>query len=89
MAPLPLLDDIEIDGFVTVSDEEAIETARRLAREEGIFGGFSWITGKAQWALKDGKEHPLKVVGYVAGAIVFLVFVGWQLASSAFLPTAA
>ena len=51
-----------------------------------IFGGFSWITGKAQWALKDGKEHPLKVVGYVAGAIVFLVFVGWQLASSAFLP---
>jgi cysteine synthase A len=41
MAPLPLLDGIEIDGFVTVSDEEAIGTARRLAREEGIFGGFS------------------------------------------------
>jgi cysteine synthase len=41
MAPLTLLNDIEIDGFVTVSDEEAITTARRLAREEGIFGGFS------------------------------------------------
>jgi hypothetical protein len=49
---------------------------------------LAWITGKAQWALKDGKEHPLKVVGHVAGAIVFLVFVGWQLASSTFLPTA-
>ena len=54
-----------------------------------IFGGFSWIIGKAQWALKDGKEHPLKVVGYVAAAIVFFVFVGWQIASSAFLPSAA
>jgi hypothetical protein len=54
-----------------------------------IFGGFSWIIGKAQWALKDGKEHPLKVVGYVAAAIVFFVFVGWQIVSSAFLATAA
>jgi cysteine synthase len=30
-----------IDGFLTVSDEEAIKAARRLAREEGIFAGFS------------------------------------------------
>jgi cysteine synthase A len=40
-AELPLLNGIAIDGFVTVSDEEAIAMARRLAREEGIFGGFS------------------------------------------------
>ena len=30
-----------IDGFLTVRDEEAIQAARRLAREEGIFAGFS------------------------------------------------
>ena len=30
-----------IDGYIQVSDEEAIETTRRLAREEGIFAGFS------------------------------------------------
>ncbi len=30
-----------IDGFVTVTDDEAIQAARRLAREEGIFAGFS------------------------------------------------
>jgi cysteine synthase len=30
-----------IDGFLSVGDEEAIQAARRLAREEGIFAGFS------------------------------------------------
>jgi cysteine synthase A len=30
-----------IDGFLQVSDDEAIETARQLARQEGIFAGFS------------------------------------------------
>ncbi len=38
---LALLEGVGIDGFVTVSDEDAIEAARRLAREEGIFAGFS------------------------------------------------
>ena len=41
MAQLDLLQDVAIDGFLTVSDEEAIQAARRLAREEGIFAGFS------------------------------------------------
>lgn len=41
MADLELLKDAVIDGFLTVSDEEAIAAARRLAREEGIFAGFS------------------------------------------------
>jgi cysteine synthase A len=30
-----------IDGFLEVSDEEAMEAARKLARQEGIFAGFS------------------------------------------------
>ncbi|GMH51425.1 hypothetical protein TL16_g01007 [Triparma laevis f. inornata] len=48
---LPVFEDCEknlgmgrddlIDGFLTVTDEMAIEHARLLASEEGIFGGFS------------------------------------------------
>ncbi len=30
-----------IDGYIEVSDEEAIQTARQLAKQEGIFAGFS------------------------------------------------
>lgn len=41
MADLPLLDPKLIDGYLKVSDEQAIDMARRLAREEGIFAGFS------------------------------------------------
>jgi cysteine synthase A len=35
------------DEIVAVSDEDAYETARRLAREEGIFGGTT--TGANVW----------------------------------------
>jgi cysteine synthase A len=41
MNDLPLLNRDHIDGFVEVMDEEAITMARRLAKEEGIFAGFS------------------------------------------------
>jgi len=41
MADLPLLRREHIDGFVTVPDDEAMAVARRLAREEGLFAGFS------------------------------------------------
>ena len=41
MAHLPLLIRDHIDGYLQISDEQAIETARRLAAEEGIFAGFS------------------------------------------------
>jgi cysteine synthase A len=42
MAHLPMLElQAHIDGFLQVSDEEAVGAARRLAREEGIFAGFS------------------------------------------------
>ncbi|MBT8372423.1 MAG: cysteine synthase family protein [Deltaproteobacteria bacterium] len=38
---LVMLNPDHIDGYLKVSDEKAIEMARRLAREEGIFAGFS------------------------------------------------
>ncbi len=40
-ADLPLLNSELIDGYLKVSDGQAIEMAHRLAREEGIFTGFS------------------------------------------------
>lgn len=41
MPELPLIDPAHIDGYLQVSDEQALQTARRLAREEGIFTGYS------------------------------------------------
>ncbi len=38
---LPLLNSDHVDGYLQVSSEESILTARRLALEEGLFGGFS------------------------------------------------
>jgi cysteine synthase A len=38
---LPLLRPGNIDGYLKVSDADAIRMTRRLAREEGIFAGFS------------------------------------------------
>ena len=38
---LPLLDHSLVNDYLQVTDEEAIASARMLAREEGIFGGFS------------------------------------------------
>ena len=39
--PLPQIRPEQVDGVLRVSDEEAIEGTRRLARTEGIFAGFS------------------------------------------------
>jgi cysteine synthase A len=41
MPDLRMLDPKNIDGFLKVSDDQAIQTARRLAKEEGVFAGFS------------------------------------------------
>lgn len=38
---LNLLDPRHIDGYLSVPDAEAMATTRRLAREEGIFAGFT------------------------------------------------
>ena len=54
-----------IDEIVTVSEEDAGETARRLAREEGILAGIS--SGAAVWAAlevasREENEGKLMVV---------------------------
>jgi hypothetical protein len=36
------------------------------------FAPLSWAVEKARWFLKDGEEHPLKAVGYIAGLFVFV-----------------
>ena len=41
MPGLPLLKLEHVDGYLQVSDRQAADMARRLAREEGIFAGFS------------------------------------------------
>lgn len=41
MPDLAFLKNVEIDGYLQVSGDEARQTARMLARTEGIFGGFS------------------------------------------------
>ena len=41
MADLALLRGVPVDGYLQVSGEEARATARALAREEGIFAGYS------------------------------------------------
>jgi cysteine synthase A len=41
MTELSLIHKDHIDGYLQVTDEEAMEFARRLAKEEGIFAGFS------------------------------------------------
>ena len=41
MQDLTFLQGIKVDGYLQVTDEEAMACARRLAAEEGIFAGFS------------------------------------------------
>jgi cysteine synthase A len=53
----PVLDMPLMDGVVTVTSEEAISMAQRLAREEGIFCGISSGCNVAA-ALKLARAHP-------------------------------
>ena len=46
-----------MDGIVTVSTDEALEMAQRLAREEGVLGGPSRGINVAA-ALKVAAKHP-------------------------------
>lgn len=41
MPDLPLLKAGQIDGYLSITDDEAIDAARSLAKLEGIFAGFS------------------------------------------------
>jgi cysteine synthase A len=60
MADLPLLRGVPVDGYLTVTDEEAIRITRRLAREEGIFAGFSSgaVVAAALRLVGDGRVRP-------------------------------
>ena len=41
MPNLKYLQDVSVDGFLQVSNEDAIECTRRLGKEEALFSGFS------------------------------------------------
>ncbi len=47
MTDLPLINRDLIDGYLQVTDQEAIDMTRRLAKQEGIFAGFSSGTNVA------------------------------------------
>lgn len=61
---LPFLDDPSlVAGYLQVSDEEAIRTARDLARKEGIFAGFSsGANVAAALKLLQGQEKGSNIV---------------------------
>ena len=60
---LPLIDKALISGCVQITDEEATETARDLARLEGIFAGFSsGANVRAALKLLDGAEKGKNIV---------------------------
>jgi cysteine synthase A len=65
MPGLPLLDGVPVDGFLTVTDEISIATTRRLAREEGIFAGYSSGAVVAAALAILAKEHSGETVGVV------------------------
>lgn len=41
MPELRFVDKTNVDGYISISDNEAIAAARMLAEKEGLFGGFS------------------------------------------------
>jgi cysteine synthase A len=41
MASLHHIDPLYVDGYIQVTDEQAVQAARDLARLEGVFAGFS------------------------------------------------
>ena len=66
MTDLTLMQEAPVDGHLIISGEEARDTARALAREEGIFGGFSaGANAAAALKLLEGPE-----AGGVIGIII-------------------
>ncbi|WP_206198050.1 PLP-dependent cysteine synthase family protein [Shimia sediminis] len=58
MNDLSFMEGIPVDGYLTVSGDAAKETTRALAREEGIFAGFSAGANiAAALALLEGPER--------------------------------
>ena len=66
MADLSFMGDAPVDGYLSVSGAAARDTARALAREEGIFGGFSaGANVAAALRLLEGPE-----AGGVVGVVI-------------------
>jgi cysteine synthase A len=60
-----VLDRKLLDGIVTVTNDEALEMARRLAKEEGLLAGISSgaaVAAALKYAAGDGKDLGLIVV---------------------------
>jgi cysteine synthase A len=63
MGQLDHLEGVPVDGFLEVSGEEATECSRRLAREEGLFAGYSSGANlAAALQLLEGPERGRTVV---------------------------
>jgi cysteine synthase A len=62
MTELLLLNNEHIDGYLHVTDEEAMAVARRLAKEEGIFAGFSSGANVAAALQLLKNRHPGKTI---------------------------
>jgi len=59
-----VMDESLIDRIITISNEEAVETSLRLAREEGILCGISSganVAAALKYAALDGNENKLIV----------------------------
>ena len=57
-----VLETDQLDGVVTVSNDQAVEMARRLAREEGLLCGISSgavVAAALKYAAGDGSGHEL------------------------------
>jgi cysteine synthase len=66
MSDLTFLQGVSVDGYLTVSGDEARQTTRALAREEGIFSGFSaGANVAAALRLLEGSE-----TGGVIGVVI-------------------
>jgi cysteine synthase A len=67
---LPFLEGTQVDGYLQVTDEEAISTARRLAAEEGIFAGFSSganVAGAMQLLRAEDREQTVVTLACDSG----------------------
>lgn len=60
---LPLLDKVVVTDYIHVTDEEATQAARELAKKEGIFAGFSsGANVAAALQLLKGREKGANIV---------------------------
>jgi len=62
MTDLPMIDRDLVDGYLQVTDQEAMGVARRLAEQEGIFAGFSSGTNVAAAIQLLSTTHPGKTI---------------------------